>query len=203
MGQVVLSKCLVTTEDDWIPVVLDNELDKLATEMGMLQEKQSKERNLNDRAINKDPEASLRYAIFSKRSEYAIHQWAGKKARVTKPGEFHNYPDVGQVNVRWIGDPTDGLMIQDRDQGELPMVLTTSKNLSFKDKTIWLIGWGMTDLLRRHYFMINQFREIKNWGAMGNNFQPHEQFIYPRSMLNPMKTLSKDFVNQEYKNIEP
>lgn len=198
MGQVVLSKCLVTTEEDWVPVVLDDDLNALAIELGNLQEAQSKERGHNDRAINKDPEASLRHSIWSKRTEFAVHQYFGRVARVTQPGEFHDWPDVGQANVRFIGDPTDGLMIQDRDQGDLPMILTTSKDLEFKDKTVWLVGWGMTDLLRRHFVMINQFRENKNWGLMGNKFEPHEQFIYPRSMLNPMKTLSKEFMNTPF-----
>ena len=80
------------------------------------------------------------------------------------------------------------------------MILTTCKDLTFKDKTIWLIGWGMTDLLRRHFYLINQFRENKSWGLIGN-MQPHEQFVYPRSMLNPMKTLSKEFMNTPYNSI--
>lgn len=198
MGQVILSKCLVTTEIDWIPIVLEPQLCALAKQQGEAQEEMSKARGLRDRAINQNTDDSLRHSIFSKRSEYAIHQWAGKLARVTLPGDFHKYPDVGQVNARWIGDPTDGLMIQDNDQGDMPMVLTTSKDLEFKDQTIWLIGWGMTDLLRRHFCMINQFRENKNWGRMGSDFEAHEQFIYPRAMLNPMKTLSKEYVNTPY-----
>jgi hypothetical protein len=200
MGQVILSKCLVITEKDWVPVVLDEDLERLSIQKGQLQEEQSKERNLNDRAINQDPVVSLRHTVFSKRSEYAVHQYYGRLARVTQPGEFHDLPDVGQCNVRWIGDPTDGLMIQNRDQGDLPMILTTCKDLTFKDKTIWLIGWGMTDLLRRHFYLINQFRENKSWGLIGN-MQPHEQFVYPRSMLNPMKTLSKEFMNTPYNSI--
>src|SRR5579864_3950824 len=187
MGEVILSKCIVTTEEDWVPIVLDNDLEALSVKQGILQEEQSKQRNLNDRAINKDPEVSLRHTIFSKRSEYAVHQHYDRIPRVTLPGEFHGWPDVGQCNVRFIGDPTDGLMIQDRDQGELPMILTTCKDLSFKDRTIWLIGWGLTDQLRRVFYLINSSRSIKNWGKMGGDFEPHEQFIYPRSMLTPMR----------------
>jgi hypothetical protein len=200
MGQVVLSKCIVTTEVDWVPVVLANDLEQLAIQQGTLQEEQSKERRLNDRAINKDPEASLKHTIFSKRSEYAVHQYFDRVPRVTLPGEFHDWPDVGQANVRFIGDPADGLMIQDRDQGELPMILTTCKDLSFKDRTIYLIGWGLTDQLRRVFYLINQARELKNWGKMGNDFESHEQFIYPRSMLTPMKWLSKEMMNTPYTN---
>lgn len=197
MGQVILSKCLVTTEDDWLPIVLRDEYCEKSLEQGALQETQSKQMNLKDRAINKNSQASLYHTVFSKRSEYAIKQWAGDQARVTQPGEFHNYPDVGQVNVRWCGDPQDGLMIQERDQGNLPIVFTVSKDPSFQDKTIWLVGWGMTDLLRRHFVLINQFRDNKNWGII-SNMQSHEQFVYPRSMLNPMKTLSKEFVNTPF-----
>lgn len=200
MGEVVLSKCLVTTEEDWVPVVLDDDLAALAIEKGILQEEQSKKRRLRDRAINKDPEASLKHTVFSKRSEYAVHQYFGRTARVTQPGEFHKWPDVGQANVRWIGDPTDGLMIQDNDQGELPIILTTSKDLTFTDKTIWLIGWGLTDQLRRVFYLINQSRQIKNWGKMGGDFEKHEQFIYPRSMLNPMKWMDKEMMNTPYIN---
>ena len=197
MSKIVLSELKVTTEDDWVPVKLDNDLCELAIEMATLQEKQSKERNLNDRAIFKDPALSYKHTLWSKRAEYAVYQWAGRRARVTNPGEFHDYPDVGQVNVRFIGDPTDGLMIQVRDQGNMPMVLVTSKDLSFSDQTLYLIGWGMTDLLRRHYYLINQFRENKNWGLIGR-MEPHEQFVYPRSMLCPILTLSKTFVNFPY-----
>lgn len=197
MGQVILKKCLVLTEIDWIPVILSSENIRMAVQAGHLQEEQSKQRNLKDRSIDQNAEASLKRSIFSKYSEYAVSQWAGNIARVTKPGEFHDYPDVGQCNVRFIGDPEDGLMLHDKDQGELPMILTTSKDLSFQDKTIWLIGWGMTDLLRRTFYLVNQFRENKNWGMI-SNMQPHEQFIFPRSMLNPMKTLSKEFVNVPY-----
>jgi len=198
MSEVVLAKCLVTTEEDWVPIVLDDDLEQLAVQQGILQQKQSRERNHRDRAINKDAELALRHSIFSKRSEYAVHQYFDRIPRVTLPGEFHDWPDVGQANVRWIGDPTDGLMIQDNDQGELPMILTTSKDLSFKDRTIWLIGWGMTDQLRRIYYLINMSREIKNWGKMGGDFEPHEQFIYPRSMLTPMKFLSEKHMCTPY-----
>ena len=198
MGQVVLAKCIVTTEEDWVPIVLDSDLEDLSIRQGTLQETQSKQRRLNDRAINKDPEASLRNTIFSKRSEYAVHQYYDRVPRVTLPGEFHDWPDAGQANVRFIGDAADGLMIQDRDQGELPMILTTTKDLTFKDRTIWLIGWGLTDQLRRNFYLINQFRENKNWGRMGGDFEDHEQFIYPRSMLTPMKFLSEQLMKTPY-----
>jgi hypothetical protein len=197
MGQILLSKCLVTTEADWEPVLLKEEYITLAVEKGTYQEEQSKLRNLKNRAINKDPEANLRNTILSKYAEYAVRQHFGDEARVTNPGEFHDWPDVGQVNVRFIGDPEDGLMIQDGDQGELPMVLCTLKDKTFKDKTIWLIGWGMTDQLRRTVYLINRFNQNKDWGMIGN-MVPHEQFVYPRSMLYPMRTLSKEFVNTPY-----
>jgi hypothetical protein len=197
MGQVILSKCLVTTEADWHPIILKDEYIALAIELGTLQEQQSKERRHNDRSIDKDPVASLRRSIFSKYSEFAVRQWAGDIARVTLPGEFHDVPDCGQVNVRFIGDPEDGLMIQDRDQGELPMVLTTVKDPTFKDKTIWLIGWGLTDHLRREFYLINKFRPNKDWGLIGN-MQPHEQFVYPRVMLTAMKWLSQETLNMPY-----
>lgn len=198
MGQVILAKCLVTTEEDWVPVVLDNDLEALAVEKGTFQESQSKQRDLNDRAINKDPKASLRNTIFSKRSEYAVHQYYDRVPRVTLPGEFHDWPDVGWANLRFIGDPQDGLMIQDNDQGELPMILTTTKDPTFKDRTIWLCGWGITDQLRRIFVLVNQFRENKNWGRMGGEFESHEQFIYPRSMLTQMRWLSEVMMKTPY-----
>jgi hypothetical protein len=77
------------------------------------------------------------------------------------------------------------------------MVLCTLKDKTFKDKTIWLIGWGMTDQLRRTVALINRFNQNKDWGMIGN-MEPHEQFVYPRSMLYPMRTLSKEFVNTPY-----
>lgn len=198
MGQVNSSKLIVTTEDDWIAVVLDDDLAELAIKQGSLQEDQSKHRKLNDRSIDQDPGRSLRCSIGSKRAEYAVHQYFDRVPRVTLPGEFHDWPDVGQCNVRFMGDPEDNLCIQDNDQGELPMILATSKDKSFKDKTIWLIGWGMTDLLRKNFVLINQFRENKNWGIIAG-IQPHEQFFYPRKYLNPMKTLSKEFMNTPFK----
>jgi hypothetical protein len=197
MGQIVLAKCLVTTESDWEPVRLKDEYIDLAQKKSAQQEKQSKDRKLHDRAINKDPQASLNNTTLSKYAEYAVRQYFGDVARVTNPGEFHRYPDVGQCNVRFIGDPEDGLMIQDPDQGELPMVLATVKSPNFQDRTIWLIGWGMTDQLRRIVYLINRFRANKDWGMI-NGMEPHEQFVYPRSMLYPMRTLSKEFVNTPY-----
>ena len=198
MSEIILSKCLVTTECDWEPVILKDEYIVLAKEKSSLQEKQSKEMNLNDRAINKDTEFSLNNTLYSKYCEYAVRQYFGDIARVTEPGDFHLFPDVGQVNVRFIGDPEDGLMIQDNDQGDMPMVLGTVKNMNFSDKTIWLVGWGFTDQLRRIVKLINRFSPSKNWGMIGNML-PHEQFVYPRSMLYPMRFLSKEFVNMEYK----
>lgn len=197
MGEIVLAKCLVTTEADWEPVRLKSEYIRLAQEKGSLQERQSKERNLRDRAINKDPQASLTNTILSKYAEYAVRQYTGDVARVTNPGEFHDYPDVGQCNVRFIGDPEDGLMIQDGDQGELPMVLATMKDATFTDETVWLIGWGMTDQLRRLVYLINSQRANKSWGMIAN-MESHEQFVYPRSMLYPMRTLSKEYINAPY-----
>lgn len=200
MGQVILAKCIVTTEEDWEPVVLDPKLEALAVQQGTLQEEQSKQRRLHDRAINKDPAASLRNTIFSKRLEYAIHQHYDYIPRVTLPGEFHDWPDVGQANARFIGDKADGMMVQDRDQGELPMILGTTKDSEFNDRTIWLVGWGLTDQLRRNFYLINLARENKNWGKMGGDFEEHEQFIYPRSMLTPMRFLSEKLMKTPYTN---
>lgn len=197
MSQVVLSKCLVTEEIDWIPIVLKEEYISQAYELGIEQKVMSKERNLRDRSIDKSEKAAEHRNVFGKYAEFAVKQWAGDVARVTLPGEFHDWPDVGQVNVRFIGDSEDGLMIHDGDQGELPMVLCTVKDVSFKDKTIWLVGWGMTDHLRRHIYLINLFRPNKEFGSIGT-ILPHEQFVYPRKMLYPMKTLSKEFVNIPY-----
>jgi hypothetical protein len=153
---------------------------------------------LKDRTIFNTDAQDLNLQVWSKLSEFAIHQYFGGVARVTSPGDFHDYPDVGQANVRHIMDPEDGLLIQVNDQGELPMILTTTKDITFSDKTIWGVGWAITDQIRRHFVMINQFRENKNWGLMGRPFEPHEQFIYPRSMLNPLRTLSKEFINMPY-----
>lgn len=200
MGLVVLANCVVTKEEDWVPIVLEDNYIQEAKRMGKLQYEQSRKWNLKSTTIHNTEEEDFNLQVWSKFMEFAIKQWAGGIARVTNPGEFHDWPDVGQANARFILDPKDGLMIHDGDQGELPIILGTTKDISFKDKTIWLIGWGMTDLLRRHYVMINQFRENKNWGKMGNDFLPHEQFIYPRAMLNPIKTLSKEFINTPYVN---
>jgi hypothetical protein len=199
MGEIVLARCLVTNQNDWIPVVLDADLEQLSVELGTLQERQSKERRLKDRAIDKNPEASLRRTIASKRAEYAVHQHYGRIARVTQPGEFHDWPDVGQCNVRFVGDPNDGLMIQDRDQGDLVTILCASKDITLQDKTVWLVGWGLTDLLRRTSYKINQGRDVPAFGIIGN-MQPHEQCCFPSTMLNPMITLSKEFVNTPYIN---
>lgn len=200
MGEIILSKCIVTTQEDWVPVILKDEYISLARDKAAYQEKQSRERNLRNNAINKNPEAMLLNTTLSKYAEYAVKQWGGDLARVTNPGEFHDYPDVGQANVRFIGDPEDGLMISTEDQGEMPMILCTIKDkndTSFKDKTIWLIGWGMTDQLRRIVYLINRTLENKNWGKI-SDMLPHEQCFFPRSMLYPMRTFSKEFLNLPY-----
>jgi hypothetical protein len=100
--------------------------------------------------------------------------------------------------VRFIGDKQDGLMIQERDNGSFPMILTTVKDPTFEDKTIWLIGWGITDQLRRIVYLINRSSDDKAWGMIGNML-PHEQFVYPRSMLYSLRLLSKEFVNAPYR----
>jgi len=197
MGSIILSKCSVLSEADYLPIRLTTANIREARYLAALQEQQSKEMNLRSHSIDQSPTLSMKNTTFSKYAEYAVRQCAGDIARITQPGEFHDYPDVGQVNVRWVGDIEDSLIIQDRDQGKLPMVFTASKDLTFADETIWLIGWGMTDLLRRNVVLINQFRENKSWGMFGS-MRDHEQCAYPRTMLNPMKTLSKEFVNELY-----
>jgi len=198
MGDLKLSDLMVTSEEDWEPVVLPQKYITLGENLGIEQERQSKERRLRDRSIDPDPERSLLRSIRAKQAELAVKLWAGDIARVTLPGEFHDYPDVGQCNVRFIFDKADGLMIHKKDQDEVPMILTTIKDPTFEDKTIWLIGWGETYLLRRNFVMINMFRANPNWGLMGSDHEAHEQFVYPRAMLNRMKTLSKEFVNTPY-----
>lgn len=192
MSKFELADLWVTKEADWVPIILPDRYILLAEQEGAFQEEESKRKGLRDRTM--DPGKSLMHTIRSKQAEYAVKYYAGDVARVTKPGDFHNYPDVGQVDVRLILDPEDGLMIQKNDRGDFPMVLTTIKDPTFKDKTIWLVGWGITDLLRRHFYMINQFRQMKTW-ALIDGMLPHEQFVYPRAMLNPIKTLSKEFIN--------
>lgn len=198
--RVTLQECTRLTEEDWVPIRLEDDLCQLAIEKGTLQEEQSKRWKLNDRQHLKDPVVSLKSTIWSKRAEYAVHQWAGRKARVTEPGEFHNMPDVGQVNVRFAKSTTIGLVIQERDQGDLPMVYCTTKDYDFNDKVVWLVGWGMTGILRNLYFVANEtnyYQELPfKWHF--HPIQKHEQFAYPPHLLNPMKTLSKDFINLPY-----
>lgn len=197
-NKVDITKCAVLTEKEWAPVILTETNIALAKEMGMKQFHQSREMGLKDRTIFNTDAQDLNCQVWSKLGEFAIYQYFGEQARVTNPGEFHDYPDVGQVNARHMMDPTDGFIIQVKDQDEVPMILTTTKDKTFNDKTIWLIGWGITAQMRRNQYMFNQFRENPTWGTMGRDFEAHEQFIYPRSMLNPIYMLSKEFVNTPY-----
>lgn len=190
------NQCGVLTEADWIPVMLTPNHVSLASQLGERQYEQSRAMKLRDRSVHSTDQQDFEHQVWSKLSEFAVYQWAGCKARITQPGEFHDYPDVGRVNVRHMMDPEDSLLIQVRDQGSVPMVLTTTKDGTFADRTIWLVGWGIPDQMRRVFYSINQFRNVKSWGR-ADWFEPHEQLLWPRGWLNPMATLSKDYINGE------
>ncbi len=178
----------LTEKSDWIPVTIP--ADKVAESIAMAtkQEADSKSANLNDGSFMNDSQQSLECTTQSKAAEFAVQVWGGGTARVTQPNEFHDYPDVGQVNVRHVNDEEDGLMIMKRDQGKVPIILVTGKMPNF-----YLMGWTIPDYAKQVVYRINLGREEVSFGFL-SDMKDHEACTYSKQWLFPMWSFNKDLI---------
>lgn len=178
----------LTEKKDWELVIISPEEVAESIKIGNIQENDSKRMGLKDNAFDGENGKSLARTITSKQAEFAVRRWGGGTARVTQPNEFHDYPDVGKVNVRHINDPEDGMMIMKRDQGKVPMILVTGSGPEF-----YLMGWIIPDYAKQIVYRINLGRDEPMYGFL-NDMKDHECCTYTSKWLFPMWSLNKDLV---------
>ncbi len=178
----------LTTEEEWQPITIGNKEIEESIRMGNLQENDSKAKGLKDNSFDGGDGKSLERTIISKQAEFAVQLWGGGTARVTQPNEFHDYPDVGDVNVRYVFDKEDGLMIMKRDQGKVPLILVCGQSPTF-----YLMGWVIPDYAKYQIYKMNLGRPDPVAGFL-SNMQDHEACTYSKQWLLPMWALSKDLV---------
>lgn len=178
----------LTSQADWIEVVIPEAKVLESKRLAKIQEDDSRDNELYDHAFQNSREESLFCTTESKAAEFAVQEWGGGTARVTQPNEFHSYPDVGQVNVRHVNDPEDGLMIMKKDQDKVPIVLVTGKMPKF-----WLMGWTIPAYAKQYIYRINLGREELGDGFL-NEMQPHEACTFSKQWLFPMWSMNKDLV---------
>lgn len=178
----------LTTEEEWQPITIGNKEIEESIRMGNLQENDSKAKGLKDNSFDGGDGKSLERTIISKQAEFAVQLWGGGTARVTQPNEFHDYPDVGDVNVRYVFDKEDGLMIMKRDQGKVPLILVCGQSPTF-----YLMGWVIPDYAKYQIYKMNLGRPDPVAGFL-SNMQDHEACTYSKQWLLPMWALSKELV---------
>jgi len=178
----------LTTKSDWVKVTISAEEVEDAKKIGELQQKQSKDMGCKDNSITKNSELSLHYTVISKQAEFAVKRFGGGTARVTAPGEFHDYPDVGSVNVRYTFDLEDSLMIMKKDQGLVPLVFVGGISPNFL-----LLGWTIPNYAKYVTYKINCGKENFSFGII-HDMRPHEAVCFPKSMLMPMWSINKDLL---------
>lgn len=178
----------LTEEKDWeLVTISQKEIDE-SVRMGNIQEADSKANGLKDNSFDGGDGKSLQRTIISKQAEFAVQLYGGGTARVTQPNEFHDYPDVGGVNVRYVFDKEDGLMIMKRDQGKVPMILVTGDSPNF-----YLMGWVIPDYAKYNIYKINQGRETPIAGFL-HNMKDHEACTYSKQWLLPMSSFNKELL---------
>lgn len=188
MKRLSIKGLVLTQKEDWPLVTISQQEVEEAILIGNKQENDSKERGLNDNSFDGGDGKSLTRTITSKQAEFAVRRFGGGTARVTQPNEFHDYPDVGQVNVRYVFDPEDGLMIMKRDQGKVPMILVTGNCPDF-----YLMGWCIPDYAKHIIYRINLGREEPVVGFL-NDMKDHEACTYSKQWLLPMWSFNKELL---------
>lgn len=183
-----MKEITLTTKDDWMEVILPAARVKEAIAIATFQETDSREQGLKSNTFQNTLEESLYCTAESKCAEFAVQQWGGGTARVTQPNEFHEYPDVGQVNVRHVNDPEDGLMIMKRDQNKVPIVLVTGKAPQY-----FLMGWFIPAYAKQFVYRINLGRDEFGDGFL-QNMKSHEACTFSKQWLFPMSVFNKDLI---------
>lgn len=181
----------LTSEEDWINITISAQEIQDGIDIGTYQEEESKRRGLNDRSFSGDEGDSLLRSITAKQAEFAVQRYGGGTARVTQVNEFHDYPDVSGVNVRYTFNPGYGLMITNRDQGLVPMILVTGKCPDFR-----LMGWCVPDYLAQTLYKVHSGRceDCSTEYGFLQEMKSHERCQCNMQMLFPMKYLNKELI---------
>lgn len=181
----------LTSELDWIDITISPEEVEEGIRLGKLQEEESKKNNLKDRSFSGDEGDSLQRSIAAKQAEIAVQRYGGGTARVVGINEFHDFPDVGQVNVRYTFNPGYGMIITNRDQGKVPMILVTGKSPNFR-----LMGWFIPDYAKQIVYKIHQGRTEDCTTEFGflQEMKDHECCQLNMQMLLPMWSFNKELL---------
>lgn len=181
----------LTSEADWEDVTITSQEIEEGIRLGTSQEEESKNLGLNDRSFSGDEGDSLQRSIAAKQAEFAVRRWGGGTARVVQVNEFHDFPDVGQVNVRYTFNPGYGMIITNRDQGKVPMILLTGKCPTFR-----LMGWFIPDYAKQIIYKIHQGRTEDCETEFGflQEMKSHECCQLNMQMLLPMWSFNKNLL---------
>lgn len=181
----------LTSEEDWVNITISAQEIQDGIDIGTYQEEESKRRGLNDRSFSGDEGDSLLRSITAKQAEFAVQRHGGGTARVTQVNEFHDYPDVGLVNVRYTFNPGYGMIITKRDQGKVPMILVTGKSPNFK-----LMGWCIPDYSKQAIYKVHQGRNEECETEFGflQEMKDHEACQVNMQMLLPMSSFNKELI---------
>src|SRR5271156_5220912 len=134
---------VLTRETDWVKVHISPEDMITGKQQGIYQEEQSARMGLRDNSFYPDGKTKLERAIAGKQAELGVKQYGGGTARVVRINEFHDFPDVGQVNVRFTFNAGYGIVLTKKDcieGGKVPMILCTGN-----PPDIYLMGWIIPD----------------------------------------------------------
>lgn len=178
----------LTDRDTWIEVIIPQDKVDESKRLAKIQEDDSRDSELYDNAFQNTTEESLDCTTQSKGAEFAVQVWGGGTARVTLPGEFHKYPDVGKVNVRHINDPEDGLMIMKKDQPDVPIILVCGKMPKY-----FLMGWTIPAWAKQYIYRMNLNREKFGDGFL-YNMRNHEACTFSKQWLFPMWSFNKELI---------
>ena len=181
----------LTSDADWIKVIISPEEIQAGIDLGTQQEYESAKLGLRDRSFSGDEGDSLARSIAAKQFEFACRRYGGGTARIVQVNEFHDYPDVGQVNCRYTFNTGYGMIITDRDQGKVPMILGTGRCPEF-----YLMGWHIPDYAKQIIFKIHQGRNEECESKFGflHEMKDHECCQLNMQMLMPMWSFNKELL---------
>lgn len=181
----------LTSEADWEKVILTPQEVQTGIDLGTLQEAESAKLGLRDRSFSGDEGDSLARSIAAKQFELAVRKWGGGTARVVQINEFHDFPDVGEVNCRYTFNTGYGMIITDRDQGKVPMILGTGRCPEF-----FLMGWFVPDYAKQIIYKVHQGRNDECESEFGflQVMKDHECCQLNMQMLMPMKWFNKELI---------
>ena len=190
----------LNNESLWIPVTITSAEEKEGADLGYLQEEESKKLGLNDRSFSGDVGDSLDRSIAAKRFEIALRRWGGGTAQVIGINQFHDFPDVGQANARFTFNTGYGMIITNRDQDYVPMILGTGKSPHFL-----LMGWHYPAWVKQIVYMAHKKKcescraqvrcaDCETEFGFLQEMKDHEVCQLNMQMLMPMKSFNKELL---------